>query len=107
MIIWSSLCKLFNMYFKLVFTCVTRNYSFSPRMKVKDMLEFIQLNSRADFNICSDDVEIIEVGETEYGDAIDIDLVPDDQTLVEKYGENYDSVAAFYIRSRNQVIVNR
>lgn len=95
------------MYFKLVFTCVTRNYSFSPRMKVKDMLEFVQLNSLADFNICSDDVEIIEVRETEYGDAIDIDLVPDDQTLLEKYGENYDSVAAFYIRSRNQVIVNR
>jgi len=95
------------MYFKLVFTCVTRNYTFSPRMKVKDMLEFIQLNSRTDFNICSDDVEIIEVRKTEYGDAIDIDLVPDDETLLEKYGENYNSVAAFYIRSRNQLVVNR
>lgn len=89
------------MYFKLVFTSVCKNYSFSPHMKAKDAFEFIQLNSRGDFNICSDDVEIIEVDDTEYGDAIDIAAIPDNQTLENRYGDRLDTTA-FYIRSRNQ-----
>jgi hypothetical protein len=70
-------------------------------MKAKDAFEFIQLNSRGDFNICSDDVEIIEVDDTEYGDAIDIAAIPDNQTLENRYGDRLDTTA-FYIRSRNQ-----
>lgn len=71
-------------------------------MRIHDMIEFVKLNAAIDFNICTEDVEIIESAKTEYGSPIEI--LNDDETIFHRFG-NAD-IISFYIKSRHQRLVN-
>jgi hypothetical protein len=92
----------YQFYFKLAYTCETKNYSVKSDITVKKFIDKIKKKARNDFNIrYNEDVELVETGHYDNINGIDAEkataLEPSNFTLSEKYG-NLSQLPSFYIR---------
>jgi hypothetical protein len=92
--------NIYKFYFKIPYTELNHRIRFIPELTVTQFIELIDSNFiRVYFDIHHDyRVEVVEAGNNENGnDEMAPALQPSEQTLEEKYGENYNFIA-FYIR---------
>jgi hypothetical protein len=92
----------YELYFKLVYTCQTKNYIVNPNISIKDFIKNVKARARNDFNLNNDeDVEIVEAGNPDNINGHDAELAPalepSSTTIREIYG-NRHTRTAFYIR---------
>lgn len=91
---------MYQLYCKIPYTELTHHISFSSQLTIKQFIELVDSNFiREYFDIHTDyDVEVVEAGNNINSDAeMAPALEPSEETLREKYGNNYNCVA-FYIR---------
>jgi len=91
---------MYQFYCKIPYTEFTHHISFNSSLTITQFIELVDSNFiREYFNIHDDyGVEVVEVGNNVNGHAeLAPALQPSEETLREKYGNNYDYVA-FYIR---------
>jgi hypothetical protein len=92
----------YKFYFKLAYTCETKNYSVKSDITIKKFIDKIKKKARSDFNIrYIEDIELVETGQYDNINGIDAEkgsaLEPSNMTLSEKYG-NLTQLPSFYIR---------
>jgi hypothetical protein len=92
----------YNFYFKLVYTCQTKNYLVNPNISVKNFIQEIKERARVDFQLNPDeDIEIIESGNPNNINGRDAEMAPalepSSIRIREIYGTRHKQTA-FYIR---------
>jgi hypothetical protein len=95
----------YELYFKLVYTCQTKNYLVNPDISIKNFIEDIRVRARRDFNFNdNDEIEIVEAGQPNNINGRDAEMAPalellDNITVRQKY-QNRRHQIAFYVRRK-------
>ena len=92
----------YSFYFKLVYTCQTKNYLVNPNISLKNFIKNVKTRVRNDFQLNPDeDIEIVEAGNPNNINGRDAEMAPalepSSIRIREVYGTRYKQTA-FYIR---------
>ena len=87
----------FTYRFKVVYTTISKDYSFDPNMSVTDFCTDVRAKANVDFNL--PDVEIVECGQYDNVNGRNPELAPAVQNSETRIEQLYNpQTTAFYIR---------
>lgn len=100
-----SECEVYNLYFKLAYTCQTKMYRINTSWTIKEFLDYVRIRTRRDFDFNDNDIiDIVEAGYPDNCNGRDAELAPaiedpttdHDNNFTVKY--KFTNQTAFYVR---------